>query len=148
MVEGDGPAIEKGRLVAFDYLGEVWKGDKPFDESYSKEPITFPVGVGSVIPAWDEGLVGVKEGSRVLIIAPPDKAYGKDGQPPSIPGNATLAFVSAIESGYFPVVGRTPPGRRTPPSARRIMEVARVVPSLDRRVTGLPGVLAMVGGST
>jgi hypothetical protein len=60
----------------------------------------------------------------------------------------TLAFVSAIESGYFPVVGRTPSGRRTPPSARRIMEVARVVPSLDRRATGLPGVLATVGGST
>jgi len=93
LIEGDGPAIEKGRMVAFDYLGEVWKGDKPFDESYSKEPITFPIGVGSVIPAWDEGLVGVKQGSRVMIIAPPDKAYGKDGRPPEIPGNSTLAFV-------------------------------------------------------
>lgn len=60
----------------------------------------------------------------------------------------TLAFVSAIESGWFPVVGRTPAGRRVPPSARRIMEVARVVPSLDRRTTGLPGVLGMIGGAT
>ncbi len=58
----------------------------------------------------------------------------------------TLAFVSAIESGYFPVVARTALGRRIPPSARRLMEVARVVPSLDRRTTGLPGVLAPLGG--
>lgn len=56
----------------------------------------------------------------------------------------TLAFVSAIESGYFPVVARTPVGRRIAPSNRRIMEVARVVPSLDRRATGLPGVLAVL----
>ena len=59
----------------------------------------------------------------------------------------TLAFVSAIEGGYFPVVGRTPPGQRIPPSARRIMEVARVVPSLDRRATGLPGVLGVLGAA-
>ncbi|MFV8750008.1 PD-(D/E)XK nuclease family protein [Nannocystaceae bacterium ST9] len=59
-----------------------------------------------------------------------------------------LAFVSAIESGYFPVVVRTPTGRRIPPSAKRIFEVARVVPSLDRRATGLPGVLAAMGPSS
>jgi peptidylprolyl isomerase len=93
LVEGEGPAIEKGRLATFDYYGEVWKGTKPFDESYSKEPITFPVGTGGLIPAWDKGLVGVKEGSRVMIIAPPDDAYGAEGRPPDIPANSTLVFV-------------------------------------------------------
>jgi hypothetical protein len=60
----------------------------------------------------------------------------------------TLAFVSAIENGWFPVVGRTPTRQRIPPSAKRIMEVARVVPSLDRRVTGLPGLLGVLEGPT
>jgi len=92
LIEGDGPAIEKNRLVTFDYFGEVFKGKKPFDESYSKEPVTFMVGAGGLIPAWDEGLIGVKEGSRVLIIAPPDKAYG-DKANGDIPANSTLAFV-------------------------------------------------------
>jgi peptidylprolyl isomerase len=92
LIEGDGPAIEKNRLVTFDYFGEVFKGDKPFDESFSKEPVTFMVGAGGLIPAWDESLIGVKEGSRVLIIAPPDKAYGAQANG-DIPANSTLAFV-------------------------------------------------------
>lgn len=92
LVEGSGPAITPGRLVQFDYFGEVFKGTKPFDESYTGEPITFPVGARSLIKAWDEGLIGVKEGSRVLIIAPPDAAYGDQDQN-GIPANSTLVFV-------------------------------------------------------
>jgi peptidylprolyl isomerase len=93
LVEGEGPEIESERLVTFDYFGQVYRGKEPFDESYSRDPATFPLGIGGLIPAWDESLVGVKTGSRVLIIAPPDKAYGEQGNPPSIPANATLAFV-------------------------------------------------------
>lgn len=92
LIEGDGPAIVANRLATFNYLGEVWKGKKPFDESYSKQPITFPVGAGNLIPAWDEGLIGVKAGSRVMIIAPPDTAYG-DQKNSGIPANSTLVFV-------------------------------------------------------
>lgn len=92
LVEGDGPAIEKERLVTFDYFGEVFKGKKPFDESYSKEPVTFAVGANSLIDAWDEGLIGVKEGSRVMIVAPPEVAYGETERP-GIPANSTLVFV-------------------------------------------------------
>ncbi|HSV39594.1 MAG TPA: FKBP-type peptidyl-prolyl cis-trans isomerase, partial [Nocardioidaceae bacterium] len=93
LIEGDGPAIEAQRLVQFNYFGEVFKGKKPFDESYTAAPITFAVGANSLIDAWDEGLIGIKEGSRVMIITPPDKAYGAQGSPPSIPADATLVFV-------------------------------------------------------
>ena len=30
---------------------------------------------------------------RVLIVAPPDTAYGQEGKPPDIKGDATLVFV-------------------------------------------------------
>jgi hypothetical protein len=53
----------------------------------------------------------------------------------------TTAFVEAIEAGQFPVVAREP-GRRGPPgSGDRIEELARVIPSADRRRTGLPPAL-------
>ncbi len=93
VIEGTGEPVEKGDAVTFDYLGQVYRSDKVFDESYTKEPITFSVGVNQLIKAWDEGLVGVREGSRVLIVAPPETAYGEQGSPPDIPGGATLAFV-------------------------------------------------------
>ncbi len=90
--EGTGPAIETPDRVAVNYLGEIWGGSNPFDESYSKEPANFSVGLSAVIKAWDQGLAGVKEGSRVLLICPPGLAYGKSAQP-NIPANSTLVFV-------------------------------------------------------
>jgi peptidylprolyl isomerase len=96
LIEGNGPEVRDDSLVSFDYLGQVYGTETVFDESYSREPIPFPVGIGGLIKAWDESLVGVKRGSRVLIIAPPELAYGEQGSPPKIPGNATLAFVVDI----------------------------------------------------
>jgi peptidylprolyl isomerase len=93
LVEGDGPEVREGSLVTFDYLGQVYGSDEVFDQSYDAEPRPFPVGVGGLIPAWDEGLVGATRGSRIMIIAPPDMAYGEQGSPPTIPGNSTLVFV-------------------------------------------------------
>ena len=90
---GTGPAIEAPARVTVNYLGTVWGGTKPFDESYSKQPASFSVGLGAVIKAWDQALVGQKEGSRVMLVCPPALAYGKAGQPPTIPGNSTLVFV-------------------------------------------------------
>jgi peptidylprolyl isomerase len=92
LVEGDGPVAEAGSMVTFDYYGAVWGENKPFDESYSREPRPFGVGVGGLIPAWDENIPDLKRGSRVLIIAPAKDAYG-DREQPNIPGGSTLAFV-------------------------------------------------------
>ena len=48
-----------------------------FDNSYDRgEPAGFYVGVGQLIPGWDEGLVGQRVGSRVLLSVPPDQGYG------------------------------------------------------------------------
>jgi peptidylprolyl isomerase len=92
LVEGDGPEAKAGSLVTFDYFGAVWGEKKPFDESYSSEPVPFGVGIGGLIPAWDKTIPGLTRGSRVLIIAPPDQAYG-DQERPGIPANSTLVFV-------------------------------------------------------
>lgn len=90
--EGTGPAVTSPGRVTVDYLGQAWGGAKPFDQTYDKEPTSFSIGLSAVIKAWDRGLVDAKEGARVLILAPPDMAYGPDAQP-GIPANSTLVFV-------------------------------------------------------
>ncbi|WP_460840774.1 FKBP-type peptidyl-prolyl cis-trans isomerase [Nocardioides marmoraquaticus] len=94
LVEGEGPEITDPDRVTVNYLGQVWGGDEPFDDSYSRgEPTTFSIGLGRVIPAWDRLLQGVPEGSRVVLVCPPDLAYGAAGQGEDIPPNSTLVFV-------------------------------------------------------
>ncbi len=56
--------------------------------------VDFPVGVGQVIPGFDEGLVGQTIGSRILLVIPPEKGYGAEGnQQAGIAGTDTLIFV-------------------------------------------------------
>lgn len=95
LIEGTGPAVASGQNIGVQYLGALWDGGKVFDATWARDgaPVVFPIGVGRVIPGWDEGLVGVKAGSRVLLVIPAEKAYGAEGRPPTIPANAALVFV-------------------------------------------------------
>ena len=97
LVEGTGAPVQKNDLITVNYLGQVYDGDKPFDESYSKgTPFTRPIGQGAVVKGWDQGLVGLTVGSRVILEIPPALGYGKAGQGEAIPGGATLYFVIDI----------------------------------------------------
>ena len=94
LIEGEGAEVAEGDQLTVDYLGTVWGGKKPFDDSYSRgEPTSFSLTKGQLIDGWVEGLQGVKVGSRVMLVVPPEQGYGKEGSPPTIPGDATLVFV-------------------------------------------------------
>jgi FKBP-type peptidyl-prolyl cis-trans isomerase len=91
---GDGPEVKPGQSVMVHYTGSLADG-KVFDSSHKgdkDEPATFEVGTGKVIAGWDEGVPGMRIGERRKLTIPPELAYGAQGQPPSIPPNATLVF--------------------------------------------------------
>ena len=58
-------------------------------------PASFAIGVGQVIPGWDQGLVGVPVGSRVQLDIPAELAYGADGPAQGKPAGP-LRFVVDI----------------------------------------------------
>jgi peptidylprolyl isomerase len=93
--EGDGAVVTKNDTLEVDYLGATYDAEAPFDESFSKEPMTSPL--SGLIPGWSIGLDGVKVGSRVLLQIPPAYGYGSQGSG-AIPANATLWFVIDVIS--------------------------------------------------
>lgn len=94
---GDGQEVEPGDTIQCHYLGQVWNG-QVFDNSYDRgQALSFQIGVGMVIRGWDDGLVGQRVGSRVLLSIPAEYGYGDHGVPQAgIQGGDTLVFVTDI----------------------------------------------------
>lgn len=89
--EGKGDSPKKGDIVKAHYLVSLLNGTK-IDSSFDRgTPIEFPVGVGKVIPGWDETLVSMKKGEKRTLLVPYNLAYGVKGKGP-IPPYATLHF--------------------------------------------------------
>jgi peptidylprolyl isomerase len=88
---GTGPEAASGKTVSVAYTGSLANG-KVFDSSEGKDPITFPLGTGAVIDAWDEGVPGMRVGGVRTIVVPAALGYGTAGAGVDIPPNAVLVF--------------------------------------------------------
>lgn len=95
--EGAGAEVKAGDKLSCHYLGQVWNGNH-FDNSFDRgAPLDFTVGVGMVIQGWDQGLLGLREGTRVVLSIPAELGYGDRGVPQAgIKGGDTLVFVTDI----------------------------------------------------
>jgi peptidylprolyl isomerase len=94
VVDGEGATAKAGDQVTVQYVGVDYETGEEFDSSWdSGQPFEFELGSREVIPGWDQGVEGMKEGGRRQLIIPPELAYGPQGQPPAIGPNATLVFV-------------------------------------------------------
>ncbi len=91
---GCGPEVKSGNNVTVIYTGWLQSNGKLFDSSYEHGG-TYQVqnvGQAQVIQGWNLGLIGMKPGGTRRLIIPAALGYGAQGQPPTIPANATLVF--------------------------------------------------------
>jgi FKBP-type peptidyl-prolyl cis-trans isomerase len=86
---GDGDEAVAGGTVTVHYSGWLEEDGTLFDSSVGGDPITF--GLADLIPAWQEGIPGMKVGGTRRLIVPPELGYGAAGRG-AIPPNATLVF--------------------------------------------------------
>ena len=89
--DGNGEKPQVGTMVKVHYTGKLLDGTV-FDSSVTRnEPFQFVLGVGQVIPGWDEGLQLMSKGEEAVLYIPYYLAYGNTGSGP-IPPFATLIF--------------------------------------------------------
>lgn len=90
--KGNGAKAQSGQQVSVHYEGSLANG-QVFDSSYKRnQPIDFQVGVGQVIPGWDEGIQLLHIGDKARFVIPSDLGYGAAGAGGVIPPNAILVF--------------------------------------------------------
>ena len=97
---GTGPVAKKGSSLSVSYIGVACTTGKVFDATYKDggKPFTVsPLGTAGVIPGWNQGLIGVRQGGVRELIIPPALGYGPSGQGPIGP-NETLIFLVTVES--------------------------------------------------
>jgi FKBP-type peptidyl-prolyl cis-trans isomerase len=100
LIKGTGPKLAKGDTVVAQYVGSVWRDSKVFSSTWPSSsspqgvPFSFVLG-GQVLAGWNDGLVGVPVGSRVMLVIPPALGYGPAGgqKTAGIEKNDTLVFV-------------------------------------------------------
>lgn len=93
LVTGTGAEVKAGTTATVNYQLTTFSDKKVLDSSFERgAPFDVEnVGQAPVIDGWNEGIVGLKEKGRRLLIVPPEKGYGKGGQ--GIKANETLVFV-------------------------------------------------------
>ena len=91
--KGTGENAKDNDNVKVHYTLKLIDGSE-VDSSLSRgEPIEFTLGLGQVIPGWDEGIKLLNKGASCTLVIPPNLAYGEAGAGNGvIPSNATLIF--------------------------------------------------------
>jgi len=83
--------IESGKTVSLNYTGKFEDGHV-FDSSLQegRAPLSTVLGNGNLIPGFEKGLVGLKEGDKKTIEIPPTEGYGEylDGLVTTVAGSA------------------------------------------------------------
>ncbi|QFZ22034.1 FKBP-type peptidyl-prolyl cis-trans isomerase [Saccharothrix syringae] len=98
LVEGTGPEIRPGSTASIHYVlatfrdgrtqQSSWDGGQPFEVAN--------VGQAQVIQGWNQGLIGLKQGGRRLLVVPPDLGY-PNGRGEIQPGETLVFVVDAVE---------------------------------------------------
>jgi peptidylprolyl isomerase len=96
LIAGTGDPVKAGDVVAVHYTLYGWDGRSLVQSSYDTgQPFSVQdVGKAQVIDGWNQGLVGIKQGARRLLVVPAALGYRDQGTPDgTIKPNEALVFV-------------------------------------------------------
>lgn len=91
---GTGAEATAGRSVSVNYSGWLYSTTAADNKGTLFDSGNFPFVAGSnqAIEGFSRAVVGMRVGGLRRVVIPPNLGYGAAGNPPRIPGNATLLF--------------------------------------------------------
>jgi len=96
LTEGTGPEIRPGSTATINYVLATFRDRQTRESSWGSQPFEVAnVGQAQVIEGWNQGLVGLKEGGRRLLVVPPDLGYPQ-GNRDIQPGETLIFVVDAV----------------------------------------------------
>ena len=106
---GNGLEVKNHSKLSVHYIGRL-EDKTVFDSSYDRgQFFNFQIGVRKVIPGWETGLLGMREGGKRTIFIPYQLAYGESGAGNLIPPKSNLIFdievIKVIPPGYKEIDG-------------------------------------------
>ena len=93
LIKGAGEEVTGDAPVRVHYTGLTWADRTVFDTTWDAEPKS--IDLSTMLPGFAEAITGQTVGSQVLVVIPPDQAYGDQAQG-QIPADSTLVFVVDI----------------------------------------------------
>lgn len=97
--QGEGAAVKKGNTVLVNYLirsldsSTVAKSWASATDGQAEQVV---VGGGTVMPGWDEALVGMKAGERKLLVLPPEQGAAEADEKLGFAPDETLVLVIGL----------------------------------------------------
>ena len=100
VVIGGGPVAAVGDIATIHFRGWLarngWQGEELVNSRKERQTISFVIGTERVMPGWNEGVIGMREGGKRLVKLPPELGFGAKGSAGVIPPNAGLIFMMEL----------------------------------------------------
>ena len=111
--------VKKGSKVKVSYTGKLDDG-QVFDTSEGKDPLEFEVGAGMIIPGFEQGIMGMKEGEEKEIKIEAKDAYGErdDNNVQAIPKDQVNVGQEVKEGMTLAV--QAPDGQKVPVKVSKV----------------------------
>lgn len=97
MKTGTGLIAAEGMIATIHFTSwldqQGVRGKELYNSRTSGKPVSFVIGTDKVMPAWNEGVLGMRVGGQRLLLVPPGMAYGERAIDDVIPANSSMQFI-------------------------------------------------------
>jgi len=91
-------SVKENDWVSVEYEGTLSDG-QVFDSSKGREPLKFKVGIGMVIPGFNNGIIGMEVGEEKEIKVSPKEGYGEKNTEVAKLPKELLSGISDLQEG-------------------------------------------------